>query len=236
MNSLNTKINSYIYSLWPYGSDFSSLLHVLEKMKTSCVTYGSLLAEGVGLPQGLLQGVKSRQQAVTQFQPMTDEKDSSVTDALTKPLSLSLLYIYLVCLAVSFMLLLFAGFRSDCPKRAGGSDWAVCCCWLISVVLVMLSNEEDVLELCSGVDSVLDDVISRVAACLSGGLLAVSFEAGTFAGVTLAGEASGCEARFCETVSSADDRGGFSGGFASARADWLELESGAIAAGLTAVC
>lgn len=197
-------------------------------MKTSCVTYRSLLAEGVGLPQGLLQGAKSRQQAVTQLQPMTGEKESFVSDAPTKPLSLSLLYIYLVCLAVSFTLLLFAGFRSDCPERAGGSDWAVCCCWLISVVLV--------LELCSGADSVLDDVISRVAACLSGGLLAVSFEAGTFAGVALGGEASGCEARFCEAVSSAGDRGGFSGGLASAGADWLELESGAIAAGLTAVC
>lgn len=209
---------------------------MLGKIKTSCVTYRSLLGEGIGLPQGFLQGVKSRQQAVTQLQPGTDEKESPVTDALTKPLSLSLLYIYLVCLPVSFTLLLFAGFRSDCPERAGGSDWAVCCCWLISVVLVTLSDEEDVLELCSEVDSVLDDVISRVAACLSGGWLAVSFEAGTFAGVTLAGAASGCEARFCETVSSAGDRGGFSGGFASAGADWLELESGAVAAGLTAVC
>lgn len=85
---------SSIYSLWPYGSDFSSLLHVLEEIKTPCVTYGSLLAEGVGLPQGLLQGVKSRQQAVTQLQPMTDEKESFVTDALTKLLSLSLSYIF----------------------------------------------------------------------------------------------------------------------------------------------
>lgn len=142
---------------------------MLEKIKTLCVTYGSLLAEGIGLPQGFLQGVQSRQQAVTQLQPTTDEKESSVTDALTKPLSLSLLYIYLVCLAASFTLLLFAGFRSDCPERAGGSDWAVCCCWLISVVFVTLSDEEDALELCSGVDSVLDDVISRAAACLSGG-------------------------------------------------------------------
>lgn len=135
-------------------------------------------------------------------------------------------YIYLTCLdtvAVSFAMLSAAGFSSDWPGRTVVSDWTVYCCLVISVVLVTHSDEEqlteDFMELCSGVDSVLDDVdvISWVTVCFSVGWLTVSFEAGSFAGVKVESEASGCEAQFCKTVSVAGDRGGLSG------ADWLEL-------------
>lgn len=123
------------------------------------------------------------------------------------------------------------------------SDWTVFCCLVISVVLVTHGDEEqvteDFMELCSGVDSVLDDVevISWVTVCFSDDRLTVSLEAESFA-VEL--EAGGCEAHFCTAVSVAGARGGLTGSldWLSTVADWLRLccESGITAGSLTAVC
>lgn len=87
------------------------------------------------------------------------------------------MYIYLTCLvgavAVSFARLSPARFGSDWLERTVVSDWTVYFCLVISVVSVTHSDEvqvtEDVMELCSGVDSVLDivEVISWVTLSFS---------------------------------------------------------------------
>lgn len=130
-------------------------------------------------------------------------------------------------MAVSFVMLSAAGLDSDWLERTVVSDWMVYCCLVISVVLVTHSGTEQVteeLELCSGVDSVLDDVevISWVTVCFSDVWLTVSLEAESFAGhggVGMEPKAGGCEAHFCTTVSIAGDKGALSGSVASTVAD-----------------
>lgn len=107
------------------------------------------------------------------------------------------------------------------------SDWTVYCCLVISVVLVIDCGTEQVtedLELCSEVDSVLDDVevISWVIVCFSEDWLTDSLEAESFAGHGGLGvelETGGCEAHFCTTVSIAGDRGALSDSVVSTVAD-----------------
>jgi len=147
---------------------------------------------------------------------------------------------------VSFVMLSVAGLDSDWLERTVVSDWMVYCCLVMSVVLVTHSGAEQAtedLELCSGVDSVLDDVevISWVTVCFSDDWLTVSLEAETFAGcggVGMEPEAGGCEAHFCTTVSIAGDMGALSGSVMPTVADWLGLccEFGMTAGSLTAVC
>lgn len=139
-----------------------------------------------------------------------------------------------------------AGFDSDWLERTAVSDWTVYCCLVISVVLVTHSDEEqvteDIMELCSGVDSVLDvEVISWVTVCFSDDWLTVSLEAELFAGhrgVRVESNAGGCEAHFCTTVSVAGEWGALSGSLVSLVADWLGFccESGMTAGSLTTVC
>ncbi len=72
---------------------------------------------------------------------------------------------------------------SDWLERTVVPDWTVYCCLGISVVSVTHSDEEqvteDFMELCSGVDPVLDDVevTSWVMVCFSDDRLTVSLEA-----------------------------------------------------------
>lgn len=58
------------------------------------------------------------------------------------------------------------------------SDWMVICCLGFLTVSDEEQFTEEIMEHCSGVDSVRDDVISCVIACFSVGRLTVSFEAG----------------------------------------------------------
>lgn len=143
-------------------------------------------------------------------------------------------YIYLTCLAgtvaVSFTWLSAAGVGSDWLARTVVSDWTVYCCWVISVVLVTHSDEEEEVteELCSGVDSVLDDVEenSCVTVSVSDDWLTVSLEAASF-----------CGHGGIRVVFIAGDRGGLTGSLMSAVAESLRLccESGMMAGSTTAV-
>ena len=75
-----------------------SWLNKVNKMNTHC----SLLAEGIGVPEGFLQGMKSRHQAVTQLQSETDGETTSVTNPRTHygPISLS---VNLVCVCFTWL-------------------------------------------------------------------------------------------------------------------------------------
>lgn len=201
-------------------------------------TYSSLLAEGVGFPEGFLQRMKSWHQAVAQLQSGTDKDTTSVTDAHTRTWFVHWVwYVYLTCLAdavaVSFVVLSAAGFNFGWLEKTVVSDWTLYCCLVEQVTEVLM-------ELCSGADSVLDDVevISWVTVCFSDDWLTVSLEADSFSGCGGVGvelEAGCCEAQFCTTVSIAGDCRGSSAP-AGAESFGLCCESGMTAGSLTAVC